>query len=112
MLYKFKSTATADLIMLEADGRRLLNILLGEAPVKGIVQWANMPAAIEALEHAVQADEEMRRQWAERREGTASQAQNDDGVAPEPVRLAQRALPMIKMLQRCQREQADMYWGV
>ena len=48
MLFKFKSTATADLIMLEADGRRLLNILLGEAPVKGIVQWANMPAAIEA----------------------------------------------------------------
>jgi hypothetical protein len=111
MLFKFKSTATADLIMLEADGRRLLRIVLGDAPVKGIVQWADMPAAIQALEVAVQADEEMRRRWAER-QASGTQGADDAATAPEPVRLGQRALPMIKMLQRCQREQADMYWGV
>ena len=112
MLFKFKSSATADLIMLEADARRLLQILLNEeAPVKGIVQWQKMPAAVESLQRAVQADEECRREWAERRNSGALN-QDSDANAPEAVRLGQRAQPMIKMLQRCLHEQADMYWGV
>lgn len=111
MLYKFKSTATADLIMLEADGRRLLQIVMGEAPVKGIVQWQDMAAAIEALEQAVQTDEELRRQWSEH-QTTRPLEQDDVSTRPVPVRLAQRALPMINTLKRCQLEQADMYWGV
>lgn len=111
MLFKFKSTATADLIMLEADGRRLLNIVLGDEPVKGIVKWPDMPAAIQALEQAVQADEEMRRLWAKRQQEGAL-GQDEAGAAPPPVRLGQRALPMIQMLQRCHCEQADLYWGV
>ena len=41
MLFKFKSRATSDLIMLEADARNLLKIMLGNDPVKGIVQVAD-----------------------------------------------------------------------
>ena len=43
MLFKFKSQATSDLIMLEADARRLLKIMLRDDPVKGIVQAKDLP---------------------------------------------------------------------
>ena len=38
MLFKFKSQACADLIMLELDGRRILKAMVGDDPVKGIVR--------------------------------------------------------------------------
>ena len=50
MLYKFKSKATADLIMLEANGKQILRIIGKEPAPKGIVEVAEMPEAIEALQ--------------------------------------------------------------
>ena len=53
MLYKFKSRATADLIMLEPQGRQIVS-LIGKTPgASGIVTVAQIPAAIAALEAAV-----------------------------------------------------------
>ena len=51
MLYKFKSRATADLIMLEANGRQVLEII-GKTPddEHGIITVEQIPAAISALE--------------------------------------------------------------
>jgi cyclopropane-fatty-acyl-phospholipid synthase len=58
MLYKFKSKATADLIMLEANGKQILRIIGKEPAPKGIVEVAEMPEAIEALRRAVQQEED------------------------------------------------------
>ena len=52
-LYKFKSQATGDLIMLEPQARRLLGIIGKEPSARGIIEPAQMSAAIAALEHAV-----------------------------------------------------------
>ena len=53
MLYKFKSKAAADLIMLEPHGRQILEII-GKTPGNnGIVTAAQIPGAISALEAAV-----------------------------------------------------------
>ena len=50
MLYKFKSRATADLIMLEPQGRQIVTII-GKTPgASGIVTAAQIPGAIAALE--------------------------------------------------------------
>ncbi|HYF41680.1 MAG TPA: DUF1840 family protein, partial [Ramlibacter sp.] len=38
MLYKFKSKAAGDLIMLEPNGRRVLEIIGKDAGPKGIIQ--------------------------------------------------------------------------
>ena len=50
MPYKFKSRATADLIMLDANGRKLLEII-GKSPdeVHGIITVEQVPAAVAAL---------------------------------------------------------------
>ena len=54
MLFKFKSQATSDLIMLEANGRRVLEIIGKDAGPKGIILPEQMPAAIAALEAAIE----------------------------------------------------------
>ena len=65
MPYKFKSRATADLIMLDANGRKLLEII-GKSPdeVHGIITVEQIPAAIAALEAAA-AEEAVRRKQPE-----------------------------------------------
>ena len=51
MLYKFKSRAAADLILLEPQGRQILEII-GKTPgPTGIVTAAQIPAALAALHH-------------------------------------------------------------
>ena len=49
MIYKFKSQAAADVIMLQANGEQMLTII-GKAPAaQGIVTVAQIPVAIAAL---------------------------------------------------------------
>lgn len=109
MLFKFKSKACADLIMLEPDGRRILKAMIGQDPAKGIVQVADLAAALQRLDAAVAEDEARRKAVAERQ--ARGQAEEGDLALPA-VRLAQRALPMQQMLRRCMAEEADLVWGV
>ena len=114
MLFKFKSKACADLIMLEADGRRILKAMIGDDPVRGIVRAADLAATLARLDAAVAQDEAQRKALAEK--ATARQAgqevTEDEEAALPAVRLAQRAAPMQQMIRRCITEEADLVWGV
>lgn len=107
MMYKFKSKAAGDVIMMSPAGDEVLR-LIGKAPgVQGIVEVAAMPSAIAALEQAVAADEAARAQ--------AEKAAAADGqrLAPrEGVTLRQRAWPLVEMMKRSAAEGADVVWGV
>ena len=94
MLYKFKSKVTGDLIMLELDAKRLLKIMDREDQVKGIFLAEQLSAAIAALESAI-ANEEI--------EGMKD---------PKQISLRQRSMPMLKMLNQCLKQSADVVWGV
>jgi hypothetical protein len=111
MLFKFKSKACADLIMLEADGRRILKAMTGDDPVQGIVQVAQLPSVLARLDAAVAQDEALRRARAEKAATQDSQDMQQEAALPA-IRLAQRALPMQQMIRRCMAEEADLYWGV
>ena len=107
MLYKFKSRAAADLIMLEPQGRQIVTII-GKAPgPSGIVTAAQIPGAIAALEAAVAADEA---------QPPVDAAEADEQAAAEErrdlVRLRQRAAPFIEMLRKSAAENTDVVWGV
>jgi cyclopropane-fatty-acyl-phospholipid synthase len=104
MLYKFKSKATADLIMLEPNGKQILRIIGKEPAIKGIVEVAEMPQCIEALRRAVQLEEDTQAQM---------HAQNAQIAAAHdrPVSLRQRAAPFIEMLQRAHKAGKDVVWG-
>lgn len=106
MLYKFKSRAAADLIMLEPQGRQIVT-LMGKTPgANGIVTAAQIPAAIAALEAAVLADETQPAVEDETDEEAAKDERKDT------VRLRQRAAPIIDMLKRSAAENVDVVWSV
>jgi hypothetical protein len=107
MLYKFKSKAAGDLIMLEPNGRRVLQIIGKDPGPKGIILPEEMPPAVSALEQAIAAEE------AEHK-AAIEEAQAKGQVAPkfEAVSLRQRAVPFIDMLRRCAKAEADIVWGV
>lgn len=108
MLYKFKSPATADLIMLEPQGRRMLQIIGKPVDAKqGILQPSDMPAAVAALETAIVVEEEQRKAA----EAEAA-ARGEELPAQEGVTLRQRATPFIEMLRRCQQAGKEIVWGV
>lgn len=107
MLYKFKSKAAGDLIMLEPNGRRVLEIIGKDAGPKGIIEPAQMAPAIAALESAI-AREEADQQAA------VDEAKSKGQVPPrfDAVSLRQRALPFIDMLRRCEKAGHEIVWGV
>jgi len=107
MLYKFKSKAAGDLIMLEPNGRRVLEIIGKDPGPKGILEPAQMPGAIAAIEAAIARDE------AEQK-AAADEARANGQVAPRPegVSLRQRTVPFLDMLRRCQQAGKDIVWGV
>jgi hypothetical protein len=115
MLFKFKSQVTSDLIMFEADARRLLHIMLGHDPDKGIILVKDLPSAITKLESAVAKDEAARLQRIQDAQKAAlptDKPQNAIGETLDPVRLAQRASPMLKLLKHCVADPSDVVWGV
>lgn len=102
MLYKFKSRAAPDLIMLEPHGRQILEII-GKTPgPSGIITAAQIPAAVAALEAAVVADEAL---------AAAQEAEDDGTERPDAVHLRQRAAPFLDMLRRSVAEERDVVWG-
>ena len=59
MLITLKSHASGDVIMLEASGRQMLGLLGKDSSKgKGIITVDQLPGAITALKHAVEADKD------------------------------------------------------
>lgn len=109
-MYKFKSRAAGDLIMLEPNGRQILTIIgKYERPEdnKGILLPEQMPAAITALQAAVAADEARQAELEQE-----ARAAGKVPIKPEGVSLRQRAAPFIDMMQRCHSADKDIVWGV
>ena len=107
MLYKFKSKAAGDVIMLAASGDQVLRILGREPAPKGILEVAAMPAAMRAIEAAVVHDEQTRQQ------AEAEAVAEGKPLAPgDAVTLRQRAWPLLEMIKCSHASKADIVWGV
>jgi hypothetical protein len=107
MLYKFKSQAAGDLIMLEPNGRQVLEIIGKDAQPKGIILPEQMPAAISALEGAVEKDEADHKALVEE-----ARAKGEPPPRMEAISLRQRAVPFLDMLRRCEKAGKEIVWGV
>jgi hypothetical protein len=107
MLYKFKSKTTSDLIMLEPNGRRVLEIIGKTPAAQGILLVADMPAAIAKLDAAIAQEQEHAK-----REASADNGRDDKGEEKGALTLRQRASPFVDLLKRCSQEGSDLVWGV
>lgn len=106
MIYKFKSKDAADVVMLGPNGDQLLRILGREPSAKGIIEPADMPAAIAAIEQAVRDDEADTERRQKEAEAKGEMAQ------PPAVTLRQRVWPFVEMLRECHRDGHPIVWGV
>lgn len=107
MIYKFKSKAAGDVIMMGPSGDHVLRII-GKTPApQGIIEPAAMPAAISAIEKAIADEEEARRQA----EAEAA-AEGRKLPASDAVSLRQRAWPLVEMMKRASADNKDIVWGV
>ena len=104
-MYRFKSKADGDLIMMAPLGDQLLRVIGREPAAQGIIEVAALPQAIAALERAVATAERARADA-----GTADD--DDDPGGANAVGLAQRAWPLLEMMRRSLAERADIVWGV
>ena len=115
MLYKFKSKATADLIMLEPNGKQILRLIGKDPANKGILEVAEMQQAIDALRQAVQQEEDTQAQVnAQNTKDVEDKKDTKSGTASgqeRAVSLRQRATPFIEMLQRAHKAGKDVVWG-
>jgi hypothetical protein len=107
MLVTFKSKAAADVPMYAEHAQMLLSLvgktLEPQAAPKGIITSAEVPAALAKLKAAADA--------ARSNDKTREDREGDDG-RPLPVGLAQRAFPLIDMLERAAKAGRDVVWGV
>ena len=103
MIYKFKSKAAGDVIMLGPNGDHVLRLIGKEPAATGIIEPAAMPAAMAAIEQAVAADDAARK-------GATEPARAD--APPDRISLRQRAWPLVEMMKRAHAANQEIVWGV
>ena len=101
MLYKFKSQAAAEVIMLQPNAETLLKII-GKSPgAQGIITVAQIPGAVSALRQAIEAQKQK-----------DAQKKPDDNDDDSGVSLEHRAAPFIALLEHSAAAGKDVVWGV
>jgi hypothetical protein len=108
MLYEFKSRATGSVVMTQKVAERLLQIIGKPTGPTGIILPEQMPAALAALQHEIDAE----RQAANPKQLEQDEQEALDRGRPIPVSLAQRAWPLIDMLRAAQAADKEITWGV
>jgi hypothetical protein len=103
MVYKFRSKASGDTLMLGPQGDHLLTLIGREPAARGIIEPPDRPAAILALQRAADEDDARRAGVPEAEEGAAGR---------DPIALRRRIWPMVEMMRRAHAANEPIVWGV
>jgi hypothetical protein len=103
MMYRFRSKATGDTLMLQPHGDMLLRLMGREPAAKGIIEVAAMPLAVAALQKAAVEDDARRAQAGQR---------DPEEPAVDAVSVRQRVWPMVEMLRAAHAANEPIVWGV
>lgn len=109
MLYKFKSTASSDVIMLEPSGRQLLGIMGKGFDPKGILLPEQMAAAKAAILAAVALDEQTAAELADDKHSDQDATSQH---ARGSVNLRTRAWPLVTLIDHSLKANVPITWGV
>jgi len=107
MIYRFKSKAGADVIMLQPQGEQILRLLQRDPAEPGLLRGSQLHAAAAALEQAVADDEA-----AFARLQAEAQASGETPPRREGISLRQRVWPLVELIRHAQRAEVDLVWGV
>jgi hypothetical protein len=107
MLYRFKSKAGADVIMMADSADAVLRLMGREPARQGILEVAALSGLIQALEAGVAADDAQFQRGVDEAKAAGQAAPRRQGVS-----LRQRAWPLHELMQRSAKEGVDVVWGV
>jgi cyclopropane-fatty-acyl-phospholipid synthase len=102
-MIKFSSKAAGDVFMLDDHGRQLLEIIGKPAQSKGVITPEEIAAALNRLRQAIARDDD-----AEQPDTATDEAAGRDDI----VALRRRAFPLMDMLERAQRKNTEVAWGI
>jgi hypothetical protein len=106
-LIRFQSRETADVLMLAQHAQPFLTAWGKDTQGPGVLLPNDMPAARQATEVAVAAEEALQARRVE-------EAKLVGEVMPEfePIGLRHRSVPLLEMMRRCEAAQVEIVWGV
>ena len=113
MLIVFKARSCANVLMLAATARQMLDLIGKDASAdEGVVTLEQLPAAIAALEAA--RSEDRTRNPPEAADAAAGSFEEDEHADEEtaPVHLHQRIQPMLVLLKQAQGAESPVTWNV
>lgn len=112
MLVVFKSAAAADVIMFGEVAKKLI-AAMGKDPAdaKGIVTVEQLPEAAARLRVLIEEEKACAAAQAVAEDDEAAREAGQTGMAA-PVNLAQRAWPLLEMLDYSIKEEVPVVWGV
>jgi len=106
MLITFKSPAAPDVRMLSDLAQYLLGLIGKRLGERGVLACGELPRAIDRLETAIHADQELRAEY------EASRQLHAAGTGEASGGLSQRAYPFLDMLRQAREHDADILWGI
>ena len=110
MIVTFQSPASGDVIMFGDVAHRMMELMGKDPDPKGIVTVEQLPDAIARLRAAVEADKQQR---ADMRGEDRPQFETGEGGIKRPyVSLAQRAAPLMELLEWSLKKMKPVVWGV
>ncbi len=109
MITTFKSKASGDVIMFGDVAENMMRVMGKEPTAQGIVTVEQLPDAISRLKQAIAEDKQARAQAAgdERPQYEAAPG----GKRPY-VAFAERAVPLLELLEASLRKSVPVVWGV
>lgn len=110
MIVTFQSKASGDVIMFGDVAQQMMEIMGKAAGDQGIVTVEQLPEALARLKAAIVADKERRRDQVEEEQPPFEVAA--DGRHRPYVNLAQRATPLVDLLEWSLKKRVPVVWGV
>jgi hypothetical protein len=101
----FQSDASGDVMMFDDIAHRMMELMGKDKSGRGVITVEQMPECIARLKAAIAEDR------ARARGGKQGEEEEESGVAAR-VSLAQRALPLVELLERSLAREKPVLWGV
>jgi len=100
----FQSDASGDVMMFDDVARRMMQLMGKDVTERGVITVEQMPECIARLQAAIAEDRA-------RASTHADDEAEETGVAAR-VSLAQRAIPLVELLERSLEREKPVLWGV
>lgn len=111
-LVVFRSKAAGEIFMFAETARRIFDIIGKPNAPRGVISAEQVGDALARLTAAVEEEKEQIRQAREEAEQSQRRGEGGGEDGARAITLAQRAYPLIEMMQAAQKKGVDITWGV